>query len=122
MTTQEVANRLVELVRTEDYETAHKELYHEDIISIENPTVTNEHMKYMESKGMEAKNKKSKEWGEDVQETHSLTVSDPLVAGPAFAINMTMDVTLKSMGRIKMEELAVYTVVDGKVVREEFIF
>ena len=35
---------------------------------------------------------------------------------------MGMDVTMKGMGRQKMDELAVYEVKDGKIVKEQFFF
>jgi len=35
---------------------------------------------------------------------------------------MGMDVTMKGMGRVKMEEVCVYKVKDGKVVSEQFFF
>jgi limonene-1,2-epoxide hydrolase len=35
---------------------------------------------------------------------------------------MGMDVTMKGAGRINMEEIAVYEVKDGKIVKEQFFF
>jgi hypothetical protein len=55
-----------------------------------------------------------------VQEMHSLTVSDPLVASNSFACTMRMDVTMKEGGQMDMTELCVYNVKDDKVVSEEF--
>jgi hypothetical protein len=36
-TTQQVADRLVELCRASNYDAAYSELYHDDIVSIEQP-------------------------------------------------------------------------------------
>jgi hypothetical protein len=33
-----------------------------------------------------------------------------------------MDVTMKGRGRMNLEEICVYQVKDGKIVREEFFF
>jgi hypothetical protein len=35
---------------------------------------------------------------------------------------MGMDVTMKGMGRMKMDEVAVYEVKNGKIVKEQFFF
>lgn len=35
---------------------------------------------------------------------------------------MGMDVTLKGMGRRQMDEIAVYEVKDGKIVKEQFFY
>lgn len=35
---------------------------------------------------------------------------------------MTMDITMKGMGRFTMEEICVYEVNDGKIVREDFFY
>jgi hypothetical protein len=115
MTTQEIAKRVVELNRTGDYETIYRELYAVDAVSIENwgpePEVYT---------GLEAIGKKGEAWMADVEEMHETSCSEPLVADGSFAITFTMDITYKSRGREKMTEMAVYTVNDGKIVKEEF--
>jgi hypothetical protein len=35
---------------------------------------------------------------------------------------MGMDVTMKGQGRSKMDEIAVYEVKDGKIVKEQFFY
>ncbi|GAA0553710.1 nuclear transport factor 2 family protein [Chitinophaga japonensis] len=117
MTTQEIANRLAELCRKGDYETAQKELYAEDAVSIE-PYATPEFEK--ETKGLQAIIEKGQKWSAMVEEVHGGDVSEPLVADNSFALIMTMDLTMKGMGRMKMSELCVYQVKDGKVVSEQF--
>ena len=46
----------------------------------------------------------------------------PQVAGNYFSVAMGMDCTMKGAGRIKMDEIAVYEVKDGKIVKEQFFF
>ena len=48
--------------------------------------------------------------------------SDPVVGGNFFSVAMGMDATMKGMGRVKMDEIAVYEVKDGKIVKEQFFF
>ena len=117
MTTQEIANRLVELCRKGDFETAQTDLFSEDAMSIE-PYATPAFEK--ETKGMEAIKEKGEKWNSMVQEVHGITVSDPLVATNSFSCTMRMNVTMKEGGPMDMTELCVYEVKDGKIVSEQF--
>jgi ketosteroid isomerase-like protein len=117
MSTTEIANRLVELCSKGDYETAQKELYADDAVSIE-PHGTPDFQQ--ETKGLDAIIEKGKKWSEMVQEYHGSKVSQPLVSDNSFAVTMWMDVTMKGKGRMAMNELCVYHVKDGKIVSEQF--
>ena len=115
MTTQEIANRLVELCRTGQNDTAYKELFADNAVGVE-PAKWN----VPDTVGMEALLAKAKGWQEDVVEMHEATVSDPIVVGDYFTLSMMVDLTTKSRGRSRMEELCVYEVQDGKIVKEQF--
>ena len=118
MTTQEVADHLYELLNGGKWDQAQEELFADNAVSIEPqqseglPSVN----------GLEAIKKKGQMWQEMVEETHGGYVSKPLVAGNHFAVGMGMDVTMKGKGRSKMDEIAVYEVKDGKIVKEQFFF
>jgi hypothetical protein len=61
-------------------------------------------------------------WEAD-HEIHSMTLDGPWVGATGFALRFALDSTQLSTGqRMQMEEIAVYTVRNGKVVREEFHF
>lgn len=117
MTTQQIANRLVELCRKGQYETAQKELYADNAISIE-PQASPAFDK--ETKGLKAIIEKGHKFTGMVEQMHGGSVSEPLIAGKSIAFALTMDVTMKGRGREKMSELCVYEVKDGKVVSEHF--
>ena len=117
MSTTEIANRLAELCKKGDFETAQKELYADDAVSIE-PYSTPEFAQ--ETKGLDAIMEKGKKWGEMVEEYHGTSVSEPLVSDNSFALTMHMDITMKGKGRMAMTELCVYNVKDGKIVSEHF--
>jgi hypothetical protein len=117
MTTQEIANRLVDYCRKADWESAHRELYAQNARSIE-PYETPEYEKITE--GLDAIRKKGKMFDSMVEKVHSIEVSEPLVAGNSLAFTLTMDMTMKGKGRMKSPELCVYQVKDGKIVSEEF--
>jgi len=117
MTTNEIANRLVALCRQGQFEAAQKELFATDAISIEpydSPTFAKE------TKGLDALLEKGKKFTAMIEEVHGVSVSDPLVAGDAFACAMQLEVTIKGHGRMTMNELCIYQVNDGRIVSEQF--
>ena len=72
--------------------------------------------------GKEAVQQKSDWWTEN-HEVHSGSVEGPYVNGDQFALRFTMDVTPKSTGeRVRMDEVGVYSVKDGKIVEERFYY
>lgn len=65
---------------------------------------------------------KYRAWEADHQ-IHEMKLEGPWVGATGFALKYWIDVTQKSTGqRSTMEEIAVYTVRDGKIAREEFHF
>jgi ketosteroid isomerase-like protein len=44
------------------------------------------------------------------------------VLGNWVAITMTRDATMKGRGRVNMQEICVYQVRDGRIVREQFFY
>ena len=78
MNTEEIAKRLVELCREAKWETAQKELYATDAVSIE-PEATPAFEK--ETRGLPAIMEKGRKFSAMVETMHSLKVSEPIVAG-----------------------------------------
>ena len=64
------------------------------------------------------------DWWYGAHEVHSSSAEGPYLHGPdRFGIIFEMDVTNKeTKERIQMKELGLYTVKDGKIVREEFFY
>jgi hypothetical protein len=71
---------------------------------------------------MEAIREKGRQFEEMVEEMHGGYSNEPVVAGNHFALAMGMDVTMKGPGRVQMDEIAVYEVKDGKIVKEQFFY
>lgn len=117
MTTQEIATRLVDLCRKGDYKTVYEELYSPNCVSIEPKSAPME-----VCEGLEAMAAKGKAWNESILEFHASSVGDPIVSGNHFCMPMMMDATFKEVGREKMDELCVYEVKDGKIVKEQFFY
>lgn len=117
MNTQEVANKLVGYCRNMQFENAMKELYSNDIVSIEPKGSPAE-----EVRGIEAVRQKGEQFEQMVEAMHGVEVSEPLVADNFFSCTMKMDVTFKGAPRSTMEEVCIYQVANGKIVREQFFF
>jgi hypothetical protein len=117
MTIKEIAKKLHKLCEKGEFETAQKELFSKDAVSIE-PQASPAFEK--ETHGLKAIIEKGKKWTEMVSESHGMEVSDPMIAGNTFALTMRMDVTMKGQGRMDVTELCVYHVKDGKIISEQF--
>lgn len=119
MTTQEVAIRLVTLCKEFKNFDAMNELYADEIVSVE--AVAGPHGPH-ETAGKAAVIKKSADWAAE-HEIHSGLVDGPFVAQDKFGTIFDFDVTNKASGiRMHLKEIAVYTVANGKITREEFLY
>jgi hypothetical protein len=117
MTTKQIADRLVDLCNKGQYETAQKELYADNAVSIEPHNAPGFEK---ETKGLNAIIEKSHKFSSMVEKMHGSQLSEPLVSGNSIAFTLTMDVTMKGRPREKMTELCVYDVKDGKIISEQF--
>jgi hypothetical protein len=117
MTTQEVANRLVELCRTGQIQQAQTELYGANMVSIEPTGAPVE-----KAVGLKAVAEKGKQFASMIEERHGGSITDPIVTGKYFSMGMVLDATMKGQGRVLLEEICVYKVENGKIVFEEFFY
>jgi hypothetical protein len=118
MNTEQVAKRLVELCQQGKYEEAQDQLYSKDAVSVEMEGSQG----LGNAKGLDAIREKGKQFNAMVEAVHGGSVGDPIVQGNWFAVTMTMDATMKGRGRVNMQEICVYQVKDGKIVREQFFY
>lgn len=117
LTTEAVAKRFYELAETGRYDVIQSELFNEDAVSIEPEDST-----FRSVEGLDSIKEKAKVWQEKTVEIHDGYCSEPVVTENYFACKMGMDVTLKDEGRMKLDEIAVYKVEDGKIVSEQFFY
>ncbi len=115
MTTQHVADRLVELCKKWDYETAYAELYSPEIISTElDGGVTT---------GMEAVLAKSAKRGEMMEKYISGRCGEATVAWNIISVPMGFTCIYKGKTEESVEEeIAIYEVKEGKITREWFFY
>ena len=118
MSTQEVAEKVVELVRQQAWYKALDTLYDNDIVSVEASASERESA---EKRGIDQVRGKI-DWWLNAMEVHSFTAKGPFVAHDRFVVQYDADVTEKnSKKRFQLSEVGVYTVKNGKIVREEFL-
>ena len=118
MTTPEIATKLVALCRMGQNRQAYQELFATDALAIEPP-----HIPYPpETHGLDNLLAKHDMFEGNIQEVHSSTVSEPLVSGNYFSVSMGLDFTQKDGKHMNMNELCMYEVKDGKIVKEQFFY
>jgi ketosteroid isomerase-like protein len=118
MSATEVASRFNELAQTGQWDQIQNELFATAAVSIEPENSPG----LKTAVGIDAIKQKGKSFSEIVEEMHGGYSDQPIVAGNHFAVAMGMDVTVKGQGRMKMDEIAVYEVKDGKIVKEQFFY
>ena len=117
-TTQEIANQFHEWAQKGQWDKIQAELYADEAESIEPPNSPG----LVSVTGLDAIKQKGQQFNEMVEEMHGGYTTAPVVGGRFFSVAMGMDVTYKGMGRQKMDEVAVYEVKDGKIVKEQFFY
>ena len=117
-----VGKKLVEMCREGKMKEAMDALYSPNIVSIEAGAPPGGSAK---SEGIAAVKGKG-EWWEANHEVHKAEVEGPFPHGDRFIVRFKFEVTGKAGPmagkRFVMDEAALYTVKDGKVVHEEFFY
>ncbi len=115
-----VAHRLVEHCRNDTTELCLQELYAPDAVSVEAVATPGGSR---ETAGVAAIRQKH-DWWYSTFEVHESLVDGPYLHGDdRFAVIFEVDTTNRETGeRGRMREIGVYTVLDGKIVREEFLY
>jgi ketosteroid isomerase-like protein len=117
--TAAIAQELVTLCREGRNLEAVDKLYSPRIVSVESSGTPE---MPAEMSGLDAIRGKH-EWWDDNNEIHSVQVNGPFLGENQFAVQFSFDATFKPTGqRQSMTEMALYTVRDGKIVREEFYY
>ena len=113
--TRELGHKLVEMCNDSKNFDVMEQMYADGMVSVE-PTG-------QATTGKQAVIDKSKKWADD-NEIHSQAVQGPFFHGEdRFATQSTWKVTRNDTGEtVTLNEVTVYTVKDGQLVKEEFFF
>jgi len=120
---KDIAQGLVEFCRKSQFRNAIDRYYSTDIVSVEPLELPG---LGKEQRGIEAIRSKDT-WFAENNEVHSCTANGPFLGAGRhanqFAVHFLLDHTPKSTGkRVTLDEMGLYTVNDGKIVREEFYY
>jgi ketosteroid isomerase-like protein len=119
MNTMEIATKLADLCRQGKNAEAVDTLFAEDVVSVEAAAAPGMER---ETRGLAALRAKG-EWWRDNHEIHAASLTGPWPHDDRFVIGFQYDVTNKPSGqRMKMDEVGLYHVKNGKIVREEFFY
>ncbi len=119
MTTEEVAKRYYELIQMHQYAQIQDELYAIDAISIEPENDTN---LPLVTKGIDELRQKEGLFFSQVEAMHGSYMSEPIVSSVFFSMMTGMDVTMRGKERKKKDQIGVFEVRNGKIVKEQFFF
>ena len=119
MDTKDVANDIIAMLNTGEFEACGAKYWADDVTSTEpggppgmDPV----------SKGKAAVEAKSK-WWSDNHETEGLEIEGPYVNGDQFTCRFKMKVKVKATGQMMdMDEHALYTIKNGKITEEKFFY
>ena len=119
MSAMEIGKELVALCRQGKNQEAIEKFYSPKIVSVEAAAMPNIGQTQKGIEAIKAKNK----WWVDNHEIHGGEVNGPFPNGDQFIVQFKFDVTPKHTGkRMTMEEMGLYTVENGKIVKEEFFY
>jgi hypothetical protein len=113
-TIKQIADRLISLCREQKFVEAYKELYGEEAESID-PMYS----LMPPARGLITLIEREKQFLAKAT-IHEIKISEPLISGKYFAIHIHMDFNVEDRGRKIVDELAVYHVKGGKIVRQQF--
>ena len=120
MTIQKTADDITAMLRAGRFGEAGAKYWADDVVSIEagsppgGPDPKSVGKAAVAAKG---------EWWSANHEVHGATVEGPLVNGDQFVLRIKMDVTPKASGqRMTMDEVALYTIRNGKIAEERFFY
>lgn len=118
MTSKEVAARFEQLARQEKWFEIQDELFADEVRSVEPATATYLH----NAEGRAAVRKKGEDWIKRIEAVHSTYTTAPVVGGNYFSVGRGFDLTVKDLGRVKVDEIMLYEVKDGRIVLEQFFY
>lgn len=116
----EVGQRLVELARADKDPQALDELYADNVVSVEANAAEGDGPGSWE--GIAAVREKHA-WWNSVATVHGITAEGPYAGSgdDHFVVKFCMDVTMADQGRSEMTEVGMFTVANGKIVREVYL-
>jgi ketosteroid isomerase-like protein len=116
MSTEDVAREVAALLAAGKDDEVGERFWSADVRSLEAPGPI------PSAEGLEATRAKAEQFVAE-HDVHSAQIRGPYVHGDQFSLHLAYDMTRKATGeRFGFEEIALYTVRDGKIVEERFFY
>lgn len=114
---EKIARRLIELAKNKQFMEAQKELFSEQVENIEPERFSSRSVK-----GLDQVLIKEQRFLGNVKEWHRLEISEPLFSTNHFSIQMITEVTFLNEERFLLDEILVYEIENGKIVKERCFY
>lgn len=121
MTTQEIAVRYHELANQRKFIDIQDAFYDDNVVCQESEKAASMGMAIF-TNGLDAIKAKGIARRATIETVHSYTCSEPIVAGEFFSVTLKQEVTFKGKPRMTLEEIGVFHVKEGKIVKEQFFY
>ena len=118
MTTQQVADRLVSLLRQAKFDEVYETLFHPTKVRHIEPQSPH----FPDLTGVRAIREKDAAMTANIADMQGLEVGDAIVSKDHIALPYRVSLTLKDGSAFALDELIVYQVEDGKIVLEQFFY
>lgn len=112
-----IAERLVELTRQKLFLEAQTELFSESAAGIEPDRSGRQSVK-----GLKAMQEKEQNFLNAIASWQQVEVSNPIIATSYFSVKMRVEAILKTGHKVAVNEIIVYEVANGKIVKEQFFY
>jgi len=117
-TIHEIAARFNELAQAEKWFDIQDELFADGVKSID--PADSPYFKYAEGKA--AVRKKGEDWVKRITAAHKRSTTQPIITANHFAVGREVDIEVQGFGRVKINEIMMYEVKDGKIISEQFFY
>jgi hypothetical protein len=121
MTTQEIATRYQELMSQRKFIEVQDTFYADDVVCQEPEKAAAMGMPVMTT-GLAAIKAKGVARRATIEAIHNYSCSTPIVAGEYFSVVLQQEITFKGKPRIALEEIGIFHVKDGKIIKEQFFY
>ena len=118
LTTATVAARFHQLAQQEKWFEIQEELFGDDVKSIEPAGSTF----LPNAEGKAAVRKKGEEFVKTIESLHYARTTPPVVAGNHFVVGREKEMEVQGRGTIRIHQLMLYEVKEGKIVLEQFFY
>jgi hypothetical protein len=118
LTIQEIVARYEELAKNEKWFEIQDEFFAGNVTSTDPG-----HSPYFGyAEGKAAVRKKGEDFIKKITDFHGAYTTPAIIGGNHFAVGRGVDITVEGFGRIKIDQIMLYEVKDGKIISEQFFY